>query len=194
MSRLILLSVIIILSTRLYGQTNCFENCWENLDNSDTAIPERNYKIISQLVGCKVPNFSVKSIDDQEFNTQKLKGKILVISFWFTTCAPCVAEMPALNRLVKEYSHKNVVFLAFGRDTKNEISEFLRKHKFQFSHISSDYDLTKKYCVLAGWPMNLVIDKDGILRYIASGGYIDERAQVSVYNKMKPVIEKYTNQ
>lgn len=189
--------IIISFSSKLYSQANCFENCWRSFDKSNVPIHEiinQNNEILKQLVGCKVPDFAVKSISGEEFSIQKLKGKIIVINFWFTTCAPCITELPALNKLVDEYFKKDVVFIAFGRDDKVEILDFMKKHKFDYNQISSDYNLTKKYCVLSGWPMNLVIDREGILRYIKSGGPVaGQEKEFIPYNEMKPVIEEYIN-
>ena len=42
--------------------------------------------------------------------TKDLKGKINVINFWFMKCAPCIAEIPALNTLVKKYKGKDINF------------------------------------------------------------------------------------
>lgn len=180
-------------STSLWAQENCFENCWKNVEKSTSPFHERNLKVLNDLLGCKVPDFTVKSIKGEEFSMDKLKGKVVVINFWFTTCAPCIGELPGLNKLVEEYPlGKDVVFLAFGRDDSTTIKEFLKEHQFDYNHISSDFNLQDKYCVLGGWPMNLVIDKNCILRYIKTGGPIPGNGNdMFAYNKMKPVIEEH---
>ena len=53
--------------------------------------------------GKEMPYLSLKIISGEKIETQNLKGKVIVINLWFTTCYPCILELPALNRLVEEY-------------------------------------------------------------------------------------------
>jgi len=187
-----LLSIIIYFSIAdLYGQDNCFEKCAENFEKSTLPFPEKNFKILQGLIGCKAPDFNVKTIKGETLSLNELKGKVVVINFWFTTCAPCLAEMPALNKLNEAYKAKDVVFIAFGKDDTQTIKDFLKTTDFNYNHVSSDYDLTNRYCLIAGWPTNMVLGKDGIVREIFSGGATDERAKTETYDKMRQVIEKY---
>lgn len=91
----------------------------------------------------------------------------------------------------EEYKSKDVVFIAFGKDDSQTLKDFLKRRDFKYLQVSSDYDITQEYCILAGWPTNMVLDKEGILRKIFSGGYLDERAKIEAYNQIKPVIEEY---
>ena len=191
MKQLLTTLTCILIAVSLPGQDNCFEKCMENLEKSALPFPEKNEKILQGLIGCKAPNFNVKTISGETLKLSELKGKVVVINFWFTTCAPCVAEMPALNKLQEDYKAKDVVFIAFGRDDIQSIKGFLKGRNFTYHLVSSDYDLTKDYCLISGWPTNMVLDKDGVLRQIFSGGRTDEKAKTEVYDKIQPTIEKY---
>ena len=57
--------------------------------------------------------------------------------------------------------------------------------------VSGKFDLSMDYCVISGWPMSLVLDKKGIVRYIKAGVKTDEGAERIAYDEMKPVVEKY---
>src|SRR5262249_20333011 len=50
-----------------------------------------------------VPAFNVTSLDGQKLDLSALKGKVVVLNFWFIDCPPCQAEMPSLNTLVSEF-------------------------------------------------------------------------------------------
>jgi peroxiredoxin len=181
----------LLIASGLYAQVNCFEKCLENFEKSTVPVPEKNMQILQGLVGCKAPDFKVKSIEGVELSLGQLKGKVIVINFWFEGCAPCIAELPALNRLKEEYESKDVVFIAFGRDNTLSIKDFLKARAFNYHIVSSDYNLTNNFCVIGGWPTNMVLDKDGILRQIFSGGQVDEKANAFAYDKMKPIIDQY---
>lgn len=133
----------------------------------------------------------LRRLKEWTLKLNELKGKIVVINFWFTTCAPCVAEMPALNKLKEDYKTKDVVFIAFGRDDTQTIKDFLKSTDFNYHLVSSDFDLTKDYCLIGGWPTNMVLDKNGIVRQIFTGGRTDEKAKTEAYDLMQPTIERY---
>jgi len=181
----------VLISVNLLGQDNCFEKCLENLEKSTLLFPDKNFQILQGLVGCKAPNFNVKTIKGETLKLNELKGKVVVINFWFEGCAPCIAELPALNKLNEDYKTKDVVFIAFGKDDTQTIMDFLKRRDFNFNHVSSDYDLSTDYCIVAGWPTNMVLDKNGVVRQIFCGGQLDERAKTEAYDKMKPTIEKH---
>ncbi|MCE2997685.1 MAG: TlpA family protein disulfide reductase [Cyclobacteriaceae bacterium] len=180
----------VLFQSYAFAQSNCFENCLKNFENSNLEGPERNMQIVNQLIGCQMPELVLKSVSGEEFSIRKLKGKVIVINFWFASCAPCIAELPALNKLVDEYKGKDVVFLALGRESIDAIRSFSGKREFKYNLISANDDIFEKSCVIAGWPMNMVVDKDGVLKYVHSGGFIDERAKEYAYKEMKPVIDK----
>jgi peroxiredoxin len=194
MKQLLAIVVFILSAFILYAQDNCFSKCRENFDKSTIPVPERNMQILQGLMGCKAPDFKVKSIEGVELSLTQLKGKVIVINFWFEGCAPCITELPALNRLKEEYESKDVVFIAFGRDNTVSIKDFLKTRTFNYHIVSSDYDLVDEFCIIGGWPTNMVLDKNGILRQIFSGGHVDEKANVYAYDKMKPIIDQYLSE
>lgn len=193
MKQLLTTLTCILVAGSLYAQDTCFSMCMEKLEQSTLPVPEKNLKILQELVGCKAPHFNVKTIHGEILKLDELQGKVVVINFWYEGCAPCVAEMPALNKLQEEYKTKDVVFIAFSRDNTKSIKEFVKRSEFNYHLVSSDYDLAYSFCVIAGWPTNMVLDKKGIVRQLFSGGQIDERAKTGAYNKMQPTIEKYLN-
>jgi peroxiredoxin len=153
---------------------------------------EENLRILQGLVGCKAPTFAVETLDGREFSMEKLHGKIVVLSFWYTTCAPCVYELPGLNKLVEEFAGKDVFFLAIARNERDEVMRFNVKHEYAYVHALSSEALQKQFCLMGGWPMNMVIDGEGILRFVKSGGPgPPDGNPLQPYLEMKPVIEKY---
>lgn len=185
----------LFLSHHAFSQ-GCFGNCMDHLSKplngkeDVEARIEKSGKVLQGLVGCEAPDFNVTTITGEQLSLRQLKGKVIVINFWFESCAPCIAELPALNKLVDEYQQQEVVFIAFGKDPEFRISKFLAERKFDYKMVSDKYDLVNDFCVIAGWPMNMVIDKNGIVQYIKPGGYTDERAKTAAYEMMKPTIDE----
>ena len=199
-----LLSVLLLLIViKANSQSICFEDFQAKIiqpleraindaksDKETDSLMKESIKVLKSLEGCQMPTFEAVTMDGKPINTVSLKGKIVVFNFWFIGCAPCVAELPALNRLVEQYKGKQVVFVAFGNSTKSQtVSEFLPKHKFAYQLISDAKDYADKF-VVSVWPVNMVFDQSGVLQFINSGGYTDDRAKTAAFDKLSPVIAK----
>ena len=57
----------------------------------------------NEFIGKPALPFSVTDLLGNAYSIDKLKGKLIVINFWFVECKPCIMEMPDLNKLVEKY-------------------------------------------------------------------------------------------
>ena len=91
----------------------------------------------------------------------ELEGKVVVLNFWFTTCIPCLKEIPQLNSLVDRYSTDEVVFIGLARDNTQKLTNFFKRYvRFKYQIIPESYSIATTYKVIA-WPQSVVIDKHG---------------------------------
>lgn len=82
-----------------------------------------------------VPNIMFRSIEGNSYNLYNFKGKIVLLNFWATWCAPCVAEFPELLKLAKN-EKDNLVLIAVSVDEKmKNIKPFLKRYNL---NINSD--------------------------------------------------------
>nr|WP_297804825.1 TlpA disulfide reductase family protein [uncultured Polaribacter sp.] len=87
---------------------------------------------------------SVKSYSYKELKPmlERQDGKTYVINFWATWCAPCVKELPAFEKLNKEYAAKNVevilVSLDFPKQVEKRLLPFINKKNLQSKVILLD--------------------------------------------------------
>lgn len=68
------------------------------------------------------PNFTYESIDGTAISLTDLKGKYVYIDVWATWCAPCIKQIPYLQKLEKRYHNKNIVFVSISVD-KDRVKE-----------------------------------------------------------------------
>lgn len=122
----------------------------------------------SELVGTNSPVFSATDINGNKYSLNSLKGKIIVMNFWFVECKPCVMEIPELNKLVEKYKNKNVVFLGFALNDKSEIDIFLKKKNFNYNLIPKSSEIAAKYKV-SSYPSHIIIDGNSKIVYVTSG-------------------------
>jgi thiol-disulfide isomerase/thioredoxin len=66
-----------------------------------------------------------QTADGKPVDTEKWRGKVLVVNFWASWCPPCVEEMPTLDALQGEFKDQNVLFVGIGIDSHSNIRQFL---------------------------------------------------------------------
>ena len=121
--------------------------------------------------GKKFDSFSTYDMNSKLLDTKQLRGKVLVINFWFTTCPPCKQERPYLNRLVDDYkSDSDVVFIAIALDQKEKLEPYLKENEFKYRVIPEGKKLADSYEV-EGYPTQVIVDKEGKIAFSALSYY-----------------------
>ncbi len=72
------------------------------------------------MEGKTAPDFTLPSVEGDSIDMHALKGKVKIIDFWASWCAPCRREMPTLVRLYKEYQTKGLEILSVSIDDKKD--------------------------------------------------------------------------
>jgi peroxiredoxin len=124
-----------------------------------------NNKLLFSLLDKSAPEFELTDVQGKKWSLKKLRGKVVVLNFWFTTCIPCINEIPELNSLVQNYKDKDVVFLGLTFNTKDQVKKFLTKHPFDYTLLPGSEEANKKYNI-SSWPASMVIDKNGTIKKI----------------------------
>jgi thiol-disulfide isomerase/thioredoxin len=161
----------------------------------DTEILPKENEFVKKYRNKPLPSFALKTLDGKELNSEFLKGKAVMINFWSTTCAPCVLEMPQLNKLKKKY--KDVVFLAPAPENATTVKKFLLKHKFDFIILPQAEKLFEEWGI-DSYPKNFFVDQNGIIREIREGTpMLNERdkngkLQVAVDLSYSPILNDLT--
>jgi cytochrome c biogenesis protein CcmG/thiol:disulfide interchange protein DsbE len=135
---------------------------WNFTDNPKKTIEEINKK--KELIGKVYPIKNEITLEGKEISLNYLKGKPTLINLWFTSCAPCIEEMPVLNDLKKKFGDK-FNFLSITMDSESKVKKFLETHQFDLEHIVNSKKLTTNLG-FSGYPINLILDKNGIVKII----------------------------
>jgi len=106
------------------------------------------------------PGFKVVSADGTAFDSEALKGKVMVLNFWSTGCGPCKAEIPDLNQLVERFRGKDVVFLALSGEDGDALGAFLEKHPFAYQVIPRASAVFRSYDI-DSLPVHVVVGREG---------------------------------
>jgi peroxiredoxin len=129
--------------------------------------------LLKEMEGKPAPFFEATTVSGKKVSNQSLKGKTVVLNFWFVGCVPCQEEMPLLNRLTQTYQDKDdIIFLSFSRSSKSETKKFLSKNEFKYEVVTDAKPIAQTFNV-SGYPSNFIIDKEGIVRYVGIGSSDD---------------------
>jgi thiol-disulfide isomerase/thioredoxin len=112
-----------------------------------------------------VPAFSASTLTGATVDPPSLRGKVTVIDFWFTGCAPCAAERPMLNALVAELGER-VRFLSFALDAPDRLKTYLQATPFQYEIVPNSEAIAQAFDVRA-FPTHMVLDRRGNIVWIA---------------------------
>jgi thiol-disulfide isomerase/thioredoxin len=116
-------------------------------------------------VGEPAPALEAKLLDGKLFSLQDAAGKVVVINFWATWCAPCRAEMPALDAFYRKHRDEGLVVLAVSMDEPDKEAKVREVMKsFSFPAALGPQSDFKGYMRIWRLPLTFVVDRSGVLR------------------------------
>jgi peroxiredoxin len=131
-----------------------------------TTIKEwakHEYKLY-KMRGQELPGFNFTDLKGNVYNKETTKGKILVLKCWFIQCHACVEEMPALNKMVKEYKNRNdILFVSLAMDSKEKLQEFLSQKQFKYAVVPDKESYLLDSLKIEMYPTHLVISRQGLI-------------------------------
>lgn len=115
--------------------------------------------------GKTAPYFTAPTIEGEPIDTNDLRGKVIVLNFWFIGCPGCMDEMPKLNALAARYrDNAGIRFIAVSPNTPEELRQFLSRERFDYKQVGRARSVINLFN-FAGFPRNIVIGKDGRIAY-----------------------------
>lgn len=141
-------------------------------------------------VGQNVPEFSYITLENDTIDIKKLKGKVVFMNFFATSCPICMKELPFVESDVwaKYKDNENFKLIAFGREhNADEMITFKEKKGFTFNIVPDPgrkiYSLfAEKYI-----PRNIILNREGKIIYQATG--FDDKE----FTKLKETIANELN-
>ncbi len=143
------------------------------------------------LVGYQMPEFQAQTIFGKSIDINYFKGKITILNFWFSGCAPCIAEIPGFNKIVEKYGKEKINYLGICLDQVQDIETFLQEHKWRFEQIANGADIVRNVFKMEwGFPTTFIVDTNAIIIDAFSGGRIDSLAIEELVDRIEPIIGK----
>ncbi len=113
-------------------------------------------------VGDDAPEFNLTSDAGKPIQLSDFRGKFVILNFWASWCAPCVEEMPSLERFAEQFSPKGVVVLGVSVDEdRGAYQQFLRRVGVQFLTVRDPEKKTSRRYGTLKYPETYFIDPKG---------------------------------
>jgi len=128
--------------------------------------------LIQFPLGCKreapkekrplAPDFTLTSVDGEPITLSQLRGKVVLLDFWATWCAPCRLAIPHINDLYKAYRERGleIIGLSLDKGSPERVRKFALNIGIEYTIIMADDDLVKKYGI-SPIPTTYLIDREG---------------------------------
>ncbi|MEM8668916.1 MAG: TlpA disulfide reductase family protein [Planctomycetota bacterium] len=132
---------------------------------------EKTPQEISPLVGKLAPNVYLEQLDGKELRLSSYRGKIVILDFWASWCAPCTTTMPLIEALVADQDPNQVLLIAVNvEESLDRVAGFAERQQLG-SLVARDVDgaASEKYRVTA-IPQWVVIDQEGKITSTHTGG------------------------
>jgi len=117
------------------------------------------------------PAVSFRTLNGEQIAMESLRGKVVLVNFWATSCATCVQEMPEMIETYKKYSDRGLEFIAVAMsyDPPNYVLNYSESRQLPFKvALDSDGQVAKSFGDVKLTPTTFVIGKDGSIlkRYV----------------------------
>jgi thiol-disulfide isomerase/thioredoxin len=125
-------------------------------------------------VGAPAPAATLVTLDGNRIATTDLLGRVVILTFWATWCAPCRAELPLLSSYATEFAARGLSILGFALDEREDLPKVRKMAQaFAFpSGLVADSSL-QGYGRIWHIPVNFTIDRKGLL---VQNGWTDKDA------------------
>lgn len=129
--------------------------------------------------GAKMPEIGLTDLSGKPVNAASLAGKVVIVDFWATWCAPCKEELPILQKLYKKYGAQGLVIVGVSVDKDaSNIQSFVKKLGLSFPVVhDANHQVSGRYQP-PRMPSSYIVDRKGIVKYVHGGFRADDAAVI----------------
>lgn len=121
--------------------------------------------------GDRMPDLMLQGLDGRSASLHDYAGRVVLLNFWATWCAPCRSEMDSLQQLSQRMPEMQLAVLGVAVDEDaNLVREHVRRGGWQFARfVDPDQVLTRSRLAVDALPRTYVIGRDGRIELAVSG-------------------------
>lgn len=145
------------------------------------VAPEGYSAVYSDLAGARIgspaPAWQLATQDGEKLSLQQLRGKVVVMDFWTSSCYLCHNLMPGIQALHEEFRGQRVVILGFNIWEQGDAAAYWQKRGFTYPFLPQSDEVAQGYGIVAQ-PSVVVVGKDGKVVFSQLGAVPDRTASI----------------
>jgi thiol-disulfide isomerase/thioredoxin len=112
------------------------------------------------------PSWKLLDVEGKTVTSDQFKGKVVVLDFWATWCAPCKTEIPGYVELQKKYAADGLVIVGVSVDQEGPdvVKKFIKDYGINYPIVMYNDDILAAFGNLDLFPSTFIIDRDGMIR------------------------------
>lgn len=111
------------------------------------------------------PDFTVRTLHSGRISLGQLVGKVVIMDFWATWCLPCVASIPDLNTVTRQYPPSELVLISVDEDmTQQPWQKFVARSSMDWPQAWDDGARIARTYDVQGFPTYIIVDQNGFIR------------------------------
>jgi peroxiredoxin len=142
---------------------------------------------VPRMIGSKAPDFTVTD-SDRTVSLHDLSGKIVVLNFWTSWCAPCIEEMPSLVQFQKRMAPRVAVLAVSTDQSESDYHQFLIRHQIDLLTVRDAAEKSSRLYGTTGQPETFIIDTSGTIRRKFAGPVDWNSPQIIEYFEKLPAL------
>ncbi len=120
--------------------------------------------------GAPLPEIGLTDLAGKRVDLASLRGKVVIVDFWASWCAPCKQEMPVLERLYKKYKSRGLVVVGVSVDQEAaNVGSFIKQLKVTFPIVHDKAHSVADRFHPPRMPSSFIVDRNGVVRHVHGG-------------------------
>ena len=117
------------------------------------------------LVSKPGPGFALTDLNGRPLRLSSFRGKVVLLNFWATWCAPCRVEMPVFASWQQQYGRQGLQVIGISMDdAAAPARRLVQRLRLTYPVAMGDEGLAARYGGVLGLPLTFLIDRDGVVR------------------------------
>jgi thiol-disulfide isomerase/thioredoxin len=93
--------------------------------------PNESLVLLDRMEREGVPDFTLPDMEGKSFSIREIKGKLVVLNFWATWCAPCVEEFPSMIAMAEKFGGDLILVTVAADERKEDVTRFVQALKLK---------------------------------------------------------------